>query len=444
MLMTGRRLALLAAAVWILPGARVSAQSAADERVVQMFVSPQTDEALVLIRIPLAVLAEANLPRLEQGRTDASGINPSLQLVAADVANNLEARQGEAALTASVLAAFVSAGSDTSFADVATAVEHLRTGRASLVQDPDAGDPFVDLELRYALRAGAGELSARLNAFHARGQTVRTVARYVLPSAPARVFSVAGSPARVVFDPGRGQVAAQFLARAIRTLGDGDQLWFLACIAVPVRRARDAARLVSAVALGQLLAVAASAARPATPAPPDMIGMIGMMAASAVVVAALQNIVKAHARWVWPLALLFGTWSGFVFGDVITLARPFAGDHPAVALAVFLPVIVLGECWLGALLWMSRTWLDNRGLPERMATLALSAVLAHDALHLVTERGSAIAGTPSSWARNPIGLLLLGWTAVLLLVGCVEALAGRAVESAAAHGHQPETAAGAP
>ena len=65
-------------------------------------------------------------------------------------------------------------------------------------------------------------------------------------------MSVTGPAARVMFDPPSRRGARQFAIRGLRTLFDGgDHLLFLACLLLPIRRARSLFALIAAVMLGQ-------------------------------------------------------------------------------------------------------------------------------------------------------------------------------------------------
>ena len=398
---------------------RLSAHVVPVEQTVEMFVQPQGDQLIVLLRLPTTVLSDADLPRLANGDLDLSAMDGPLRLVAAEVAGNLEMRQAGVTLSRPTATAVASRSADTSFATLATALAHLAA--VNTAQPIAEQEAFVDLELIYPAHGG-GRLSARLNAFQTRGRPVRTVAHFVLPSGQQQTVSVAGPPERVAFDPDSIEAAKQFVGRGLQALlGGGDHLLWLCCLVVPVRRARTVGALFAAGALGQLATSAASAFQ--VPLTADWLGAAELIAASAIVMAALQNIAGAHLRWVRPLVLAFGALNGFTFGNHLATAGPFAGAHAVLAVVIFLLVVGIGQLWIGALLWSIRAWLNERGLPEGVATVVLSALIAHSAVHRVLERGQALA----LGSGQVLLVLTLGWASVMLLVSLVEALAGRRV-----------------
>jgi hypothetical protein len=241
-------------------------------------------------------------------------------------------------------------------------------------------------------------------------------------------LSVTGPAVRVVFDPDLGDVLQQFAARGLRALLDGgDYLLFLMCVLLPVRRARSVATLFACAALGQAIAIAISVVLPSLSL--ESLTAIAMIAASAVVMAALQNVVQAGLRSVVLLSFAFGALNGFAFGAPLAAAEQFAGSHRLMAVVAFVTVALSGELWLGALAWATRTWLDERGVPERIVSIGVSVIIAHSAVHSVIDRGHSLAQAASFGFERALVWLTLGWAGVMLLVVVVKAVAGRVLES---------------
>lgn len=373
---------------------RLSAHDVPVEHVVDMSVEPRASDLLVRAHLPAAVVGDANLPRLADGTLDAAISSERLRIVAADLAHNLDLQQGEVSLPATV--------------------ESARIG---------ADRRSIDVELRYP--NGDGDVSARLNAFRALGAPVRTNLRYRLPSGRDHAVSITGLPARLTLDPGIGEVLPQFVGRGVRALlDDGDHLLFLICVLLPMRRARLAAALFAAAALGQAIAIGFSVLRPATVE--WSADALAMVAASAVVVAALQNVARARERLVLLVAFVFGLVNGVSFGHALLLATPLAWSHAAAAAVVFAATVLVGELWLGALAWATRTWLDERGVPERTAAILASALIIHSAVHRFVDRGHLVAQAGTFSAEHALAWVTLGWLSLMLLVAVANALSARA------------------
>ena len=377
--MIRRAAALLAILTFALSPA-AAAHGVIAEQVVLISVERQADQVLVGLHVPTSVFGNTALPPFEA--------------IVADVARRLDLRQADASLP-------------------------LRAATARLAADGAS----VDVELRYATSSNA-TLSARLNALGVSMQPVRTTVRYRLSTGRDQTISVTGQAVRVSFDPDTREVAQAFATRGLRALLDGgDQLLFLLCVLMPVRRARSAVAIFLAGAAGQSIAVAVSLARPALSV--DSLTAIGLVAASAVAIAALQNLLRAHARWVLSLTFVFGALNGFAFGNALVTSGPFAGGHVALGVAAFSAVALVGELWLGAIVWGTRTWLDDRGVPERLVAILAAAALSHTALHRMMERGQLLADSGSFGGERVLLWLTLGWAGVMLLIALANALTGQ-------------------
>ncbi|HJZ78593.1 MAG TPA: hypothetical protein VKE51_42990 [Vicinamibacterales bacterium] len=382
--------ALVAAVLLIASGAR--SHEVAVEQIVRVEMRAEADRLVVRMQIPETALTDARLPRLPDGTLDPAAIDPVLPIVAADVVRNLDVQQD---------------GSPLRSADAAARVGADRTS--------------VDVDATYPIDGAAG-LSARLNAF--RGgplQPVRTTVNYARGSGAPQTISIAGPPARVTFDPALPDSAQEFLARALAAaLTFGDHLLMLACLLVPARTRRGAARVITTLIIAQaagmvVFALGSDVLAPALPA-------AGMIAASLIVMAAVQNIVLARDRFVTVLVSGFGLLNGLAFGRIFTGEAQFAGAHRLAAFAVFVVVFALAESWLGAIAAATRTWLAGRGAPDRILTPLASALIAHSAVHHVIDRGHEIAQGGSFAAEHALLALAVGWAIVMVLVAAGEAL----------------------
>jgi hypothetical protein len=392
------------------------------ERIVQIYIRPEGAELVVLLRIPTALLADANLPETGDGHLKLREIDPALRLVAADVASNLECEQDERPLAPRRTRAMLSAVSDRSFSTLASARQHLRGDRLLFDQDILWNEAFVDVELDYAIAPSGRGLSARFNLFRSSGQTIRTVAVYQRAPGTVRTFSLVGDPERVQLDPDRSDVVRGFAGEGFRALVErGDWLLFLVCLALPWRVGSEAAArgrpgpAVLALLLGELIALPAGAAW--MKCPPDARAALQLTAASGIVIAALQNIAGATARWRWPLALVFGLITGFIFGLGFHDVAAFAGSHPAVALCVFMSVIAAAQIWAVSVSWSAVGFACRSGLPVRLATVLVSIVVLHTAVHWMMERGELLARSGTVTSDHALGLVTLAWTGLILGAG---------------------------
>ena len=358
-----------------------------------MTVQPRGDRLIVRAHIPATALADARLPRLAGGTLDLTTIEQPLLVVAADTARNLDVQHGRVSLGSPQMTA------------------HVGADRAS-----------VDVELTYGMDGNATDFSARLNAFQGTPlQPIRTTVTYLQPSGAPQIFSVIGPATRVRFDPTALDALQQFVARSLTSvLTIGDHVLVLACLLLPLRRAGVAARVLAVMMCGQALTIVACVLLPETGA--AWAPWAAFIGASAVAMAAVQNIVSARLLWVGVLATVFGVLSGVAFGSEFALARQFAGAHQWIALATFLLVLMTAELWLGAVLWATRAWLGSRGVPERMLTVVASALIAHAAVHEVVDRSQIFGEVGPFDANRALLWLALAWAFIMLAIAAIEAI----------------------
>jgi len=347
-------------------------------------MQPQGDRLLVRMHIPTSVLGEV-----------------PIQAAAADTVRTLDVRQDETPLDAPAITTTVS----------------------------DDGKS-VDVELTYRIAAGASGISARLNGFQSTStEPVRTTVRYQPATGREQIMSVTGPATRVGFDPGTLDAVQLFTAQGLRSvLTLGDHVLLLLCLLIPLRTGRDAIRLMRALVAGQVAGIAVFLLFPGVSA--SWLGVTSMIAASFVVVASVQNIVRARPALVAALACGFGVLNGFAFGDALAAERQLAGSHQPLASVVFLLVLIVGQLWLAGVIWATRTWLDRRGLPERVAVLGVSAFIAHTAVHETIDRSAALATTAPGFADRGLLWLTLAWALVMLVVAAAEAMRHRRVSVA--------------
>jgi hypothetical protein len=413
---------LLAVSAILLGGAiiqcpAVSAHQLAPEPAVEMYLQPQNDRLLVLLRVPTTALAEANLPRLTNGTLDFRVVTNRLRVIAAEIADSLEIKQGDITLERPTARATISALADRSFATFAQAMNRVSASQFETGGAPES-DVFLDFELAYRA-SSSGPFSVRVNPFRVQGVPVRTIARYVAASGE-RIMNLRGSVQRVTFEPGRLDVTKQFVVRGLQSLViNWDSLLLLSCLVVPLRSRRTIAGLVAAIGAAEIAgAVLGTIARPGA----QTLATLQVVAASGIVVASIQNIAGARLELVRALALGFGVAYGVSLGNDFVEVTAFAGGHVALAAVVFVSVVVFGQAWTGTVLSLIRRWLNERRVQERILTIGLSGLIAHSAIHRMLERSQA-AGSEFEYLITQV---TIGWVVVILAVAAIEVVRTRA------------------
>lgn len=373
--------------------AHASAHDVAPEPTVDVHLRPLGGHLTVELRLPIEALADANLPRNPDGHFVPDEIGQALELVARGIARDLEIQQGDDLLA-------------------------MPTVSASLSADEALAAVLLD----YLIRPDRSDLSARLRSFRAGRRVITTEAHYVVDLRTTRTFRIAGDPERVAFDPSSTQVFARFLSRGTDLLLDGgDFFLFGLCLIAPLGRKRSFARACGALLAGQVCAIGLSGfGRP--PLPPGALLTVQAVAASAIVVAALQDLVSPHSRWLWPLAFAFGLANGLSIGDQFLRESAFAGSRSALGLLAWILVVTLGQLWALVLLSSAADLLRRRGRTVQLAVLALSLFAGHSALHRLVDRSELLAELGAITLDRFLMILTLAWASVILCAGILQAL----------------------
>jgi hypothetical protein len=382
----------------VLGSAALAAHEVIVEQIVEMTLTPQSGTLIVGLHVPAAVAGDPGLIDLLKGG-DTAALAERLRIVNADIARNLDLQQGGAGLV-----------------------------NPATTSSRGADGSSIEVTLRYPVQGDDGDFSARLNTFSSKEGPVRTIAHYRPASGREQIVSVAGPAARVAFDPPFTTVVSSFGLRGLHALFEsGDYFVFLICLLLPLRSVRSLLVLFAAAALSQavvigLYVVDAAAMGPWLPG-------AAMAAASAIVIASMQNV--ANARWRWVLALVpaFAALNGWTLGQSAEASAQFAGAHVLSGTLAFGTVVLLGELWLGVLVWMCRTWVHERGLSDQLLVLVGSALVAHSAVHRVMERAQIVAQDGSFGGDRAMTWLTLFWVGAILIAAITNA-ASRAPERA--------------
>jgi hypothetical protein len=351
---------------------------------VTAYVKPLGDRVRVLVRVPTALLADPRLPVRADGYFDLQrGLDRtarSMNGIASDVARNLDLMDNDRALATAAVTWTISPAADRSFETFDGAQARVATPPPVDARIDPTGATF-DLQLDYAPSAGPQRLSVRVNGYRGT-QGAETAVHYLSPSGAMRTVVTSGAPRRLDFEPRWGSVASEFGRLGVEQLTLAViHLMFVLCLAIPSRAMGLALRLFGWFAASFVAAVAASAFFPESWS--ARAGLLHAMAAATLVVAGLQNITAPRLPWVQAAAAVFGILDGLVIGVVYQENLQFAGTLPAIGFLSFLLPILIGSLWLLLVAQPVVAIVRRSRLPERWATVLLSAIPIHAALHAI-------------------------------------------------------------
>jgi hypothetical protein len=355
---------------------------------IHAFIKPDPQQLHLLVRVPLRAMRDVNFPTRGPGFLDMAAADEALRTAAwLWIGNAVEVYENDVRLPGPrLVAARVSLPSDRSFRSYPEALAHVTNARlpddTALIWDQALLDALFEYPIRsdrsgFSVRPGLARLGLR----------VTTALRFVTPDGTVRAFEYVGDPGLVRLDPRWHQAALRFVSLGFFHILDGtDHLLFLLCLVVPFRRLRPLVLIVTSFTVAHSITLIASAFGLAPDAlwfPPLVEALIAM----SILYMALENIVAGiSVRRRWMMTFGFGLVHGFGFSFALRETLQFAGSHLLTSLLSFNLGVELGQLMVLVLLVPLLQALFRYGIPERIGTIVLSALVAHTAWHWMVER----------------------------------------------------------
>lgn len=397
------------------PGAR--AHDLPDQIPLSAFVRVGPGRADLVIRVPLTLLLDLDLPKHGPGYLDLARIGPHLERSADAVGRALILLEGETAPRPTFAGGRISLPSDRSFESYEAATASIHGPPLPVTETVYATQGFFDVHLAYAVEA-ASDLALRLRLPPALGDRVRLGLRYLAPGGAVRAFDVHGSVADVRLDPRWYQAAGLFVRHgAEHILGGVDHLLFLLCLVVPFRRRLfRLLAIVSAFTLGHSITLLA-AALGLVPVGPWFAPTVETLIATSILYLAVENVVGGSLERRWLIAAAFGLVHGFGFAGALAGTLQFAGAHLVVSLLSFNLGIEIGQALVLLVAVPLLDLLLRAPVLARHGTLLVSLLVGHEAWHWMLERAGTLRRSdfPSLEYTTAYGLLL--WTVSAAFVG---------------------------
>ena len=413
-----RQFALLLAALTFY-AAPALAHTIPVDATVQMFVKPEGHVLHVLARMPLKAYSDADYPH-KGDYVDVGNADFALR-TAATVAltENLELFEGDRKLPdPRIVTTRMSLDSDQSFTSYDTALAHVMGPKlpadTRILWDQSKLDVLFD----YPIRSENSYFSIHA-AFDRLALHEITPLTVILPGGITRAYELEGDAGLVRLDPNWYHAAGRFVVMGFHHILEGiDHLLFLFCLVIPFRRIRPLVPIVTAFTVAHSITLIASAYGYA----PDVLWfppLIEMLIAVSIVYMALENIVVERPKRRWIITFFFGLVHGFGFSFVLRNTLQFAGAHVLTSLLSFNVGVELGQLFMLALFVPALNLLFRYVVAQRLGTIILSALVAHQAWHWMEDRFDALSQFP--WPTiTPDGILsALRWLTVLVAVAAL-------------------------
>lgn len=345
----------------------------------------------LVVRVPLESVRDLEIPTLGGDYLDIARVSPLLEEAATLwIAGYLDLYEGDRRLASPrIEATRIALPSDRSFERFDLAVANAHAPPLDNAIELPWRQAMLDVVLAYPITTPGARFSVRPMLAHL-GVETSTILRWVGADGSERAYRYDGNPGLVRLDPGVWQAARQFIALGFEhIIGGVDHLLFLLCLVIPYRRLLPLVGVVTAFTAAHSLTLVASALGMAPTTgwfPP----LVELLIAASIVLMALENIVGARLERRWIVAFLFGLVHGFGFSFALRDSLQFAGRHLLASLLAFNVGVELGQLLVLALAVPLVALLFRTVVAERAGTMLLSALIAHEAWHWMTERFSVV------------------------------------------------------
>jgi hypothetical protein len=401
---------LLACAVWLGLAGAAFGHDVADQLRVHGFVRPQDDRLVVMLRLPLQLLLNVDLPKRGNGYLDLDRVHDAYPRAIAATAKGIVFLEEGAPLSPLRGEARVALPSDRAFDSYEAALAAMRARPLPAGTDVFWNQGFLDVMIEYRLESQHSALAVDFRVSPGLRDRLKLDLRYLMPNGTVRAFEIVTGVGPVPLDPRWHQAAATFVRSGLdHILGGADHLLFLVCLVIPFRRIGwPLVGVITAFTIGHSITLI-SAAYGVVPRGLWFPPLVETLIALSILYMAVENLLRPRLARRWIVAALFGVVHGFGFSFALANELQFAGSHLLLSLLAFNVGIELGQLLVLALLWPLLALVYQRlALDERLVVAIVSAFVAHAAWHWLTERWQALmdSGLPD-WQSGVLQLPVL-------------------------------------
>ena len=436
--MSRRWIRLVAAACFgcaFLGAGPVRAHEYALESVINAFVEVTPNEAHLVIRVPLHLLAAVKFPAIGR-ELDLANMAPATQRALAGVARDITIEENGRLLVPSSAIGRPSLPSDRSYERYDSAVAHVAAPVAAgtgIYYDQG----YFDAHLTYPITSASSEFTIRTTAAPELKDYVKLSIRYLTPGAEGRAMVITSRSGAVAVNPSWISAARGFVYLGIaHILSGADHLLFLLCLVIPLRNLREIVIIITGFTVAHsvtLIGATFNLGPQGAWFPP----FVETMIAVSIIYMALENIVGVDLRRRLVLTGLFGLVHGFGFSYGLREELQFAGSHLLVSLLAFNIGIELGQVLVLAVMLPALALFRRYLLSGRIGMIILSALVAHTAWHWMLDRAEVLWKV--DWPRLDAAAvaLLAAWVAGLLLAAGAVGFIARRMRFADRFGRPP-------
>ena len=385
---------------------------------VHAFAKAEGNRLHVLLRIPLTLLLNLDLPKHGPGYLALPEIAEGLSRAVAAADKDIKWLEDGRPLVLAASTARISLPTDTAFGSYSTAMALLHGPALPPTAYVFWNQGYFDAHLEYEIASAGSPIALDFRVAPALRDRLKIDLRYLTPDGIERAYDLSTGQGPVVLDPRWHQAAWTFLASGFEHILLGpDHLLFLVCLILPFRRV-DAylVGVVTAFAIGHSVTLIA-AAYGVAPAGAWFAPFVEALIAASILFMAIENVLRPSLQRRWVASALFGLVHGFGFSFMLQTKLQFAGSNLLLSLLAFNVGIEAGQL-LVMLIVLPTVALLRRLVPdsERAIAVVVCALCGHVAWHWLLERTETlwkVAGFTTAWVPALGAALLLvlavGW-----------------------------------
>src|SRR5688572_25875534 len=202
------------------------------------FVKPEGERLHLLVRVPLALLPNLELPRRGPGFIDLERADAHLERAAAATAKALEIRADGVPLAPPLRSSRrFTPPSDRSFESYAQALALLEGPPLPPGIDVPWDRGYLDVHFEHPIRSERSDFVLGVHKDPALGEKVTVDVRFLPAGGAERIYVLRGEVGPVTLDPRWHQAAWMFVKSGVQhIIGGLDHLLFLLCLVLPFRR----------------------------------------------------------------------------------------------------------------------------------------------------------------------------------------------------------------
>jgi hypothetical protein len=386
---------------------------------VHAFVKPEGERLHVLLRMPLELLLNLNLPKRGPGYLELPAAEEAIPRAIAAAGREIVFFEDGKPLAPARSEGRFSPASDRSFESFERALALLQGPPLPPSTNIFWNQGYFDAHLEYPIGSAGGPFSLDFQVAPGLRERLKLDLRFMAASGVVRAYEIPTASGHVNLDPRWYQAAATFVKSGFWHILDGlDHLLFLLCLVMPFRRLSwTLVGVITAFTVAHSITLIA-AAYGAVPSGAWFAPLVETLIAASILYMAIENVLRPNLARRWMVSALFGLVHGFGFSFLLKNQLQFVGEHLLLSLLAFNIGIELGQLlFIAALIPVIAFAMSRIRLSEMVITVVVSAFVAHTAWHWLVERWALLSKV--EWPQlEPLRIAL--W---LLLVAALGALA---------------------